>query len=77
LLQRHPAEREPRGEHGRPRAEVEQHREVADVVGVVVGDEDPAHVGGVDDGPELLQPCGTVARGPGVDEDGLGGADHG
>ena len=44
------------GHEGGVRAQLEHDIEVADVVVVVVGEEDPAHVGGVDDREGLLEP---------------------
>ena len=48
------------------------------MVAVVVGEEDPADVLGLDDGEHLLQPLLPVHRSAGVDDHGLGAADdHG
>jgi hypothetical protein len=45
------------------------------VVVVVVGQEDPAHVGGIDHGEHLLEPVVAHERGAGVDDDGLAARD--
>jgi len=58
------------------RAQLEHRLEVADVVVVVVGDENPADVLGLDDGEDLRQPVLAHQRAAGVDDHGLGAADH-
>ena len=57
-------------------ATVEEVGHVADVVAVVVGQEHPADVGGVDDRRHGVEPLLAVQRGAGVDDDGLLGEDH-
>ena len=63
------------GQQGRVRAEVEHRVEVAEVVVVVVRQEDPADVLGLDDGEDVLQPLVTAEQHAGVDDHRLAAAD--
>ena len=58
------------------RASVEDDLEIPDVVVIVVGDEDPAHEGGVDHRERLLEPGVAHERAAGVDDDRFAAADH-
>ncbi len=72
----HPLGREPAGDERRVRAQLEHHVEVAGVIGVVVGEEDPLHVLRLDEPEDLLGPRLAQQLGVGVDDHRLGALDH-
>jgi len=71
-----PGGREGAGHHGRARTGVESDTEVAGVVRIVIGQEDPPHVVRVDEAEDLFDPSVTEAGGARVDDHRLGALDH-